>query len=158
MKNSECDATGMLCENKRDIGYLVKALNHMFRRSFENALRKNGFEDITVMMGWIIGYLASCEGQDIYQKDLERRFHVGKSSLAGTLKIMEEKGYILRQSVKGDARLKRLVLTEKARQHCQWMIKEREELEQRVKEGIPGEDIDVFIRVIEKMRENLTDL
>lgn len=57
-------------------------------------------------------YLANNSNNNIFQKDIEKQFNIGKSSVAGTLKVTEEMGVIVRQSVEGDARLKRVCLAD----------------------------------------------
>ena len=46
------------------------------------------------------------------QRDIEREFSITRSTVTNILQLMERKGYIQRQSVPQDARLKQLVLTE----------------------------------------------
>lgn len=148
------------CESRKEkdhVGYQLKVLDHMFRRKMQAVLRQNGFEDMSMMNGWIIEYLARNEGKDIFQKDIEKAFKVGKSSIAGTLKTMEEKGYIIRQAVAGDARLKRVCLTDKGRTYTHKMEQAREEMEQKVCEGLTKEEISLFFRIIKKMQDNLID-
>lgn len=55
------------------------------------------------MHGRILGYLYWSRPKDVYQKDIEEHFNITRSSVAGIVKLMEQKGYILRQSVQGDA-------------------------------------------------------
>lgn len=56
----------------------------------------------------------SAEGA-VYQKDIERCFGLRSPSVTGMLKQLEQKGLIRRETEAGDARLKRIVLTEEAR-------------------------------------------
>ena len=130
------------------VGYQLKALDHMFRRHMQAMMRQNGFEDMSLMNGWIIEYLAYNEGKDTFQKDIEKNFKVGKSTIAGTLKMMEEKGYILRRAVEGDARLKKVCLTDKGRTYAYKMEQGREYMEQKVCKGLTVEEISLFFQVI----------
>ena len=150
-----------LCEENQmahHIGYQLKIIDRMFRRSMEAMMRKNGVEDMSMTNAWIIDYLAHNEGKDVYQKDIEKRFKIGRSSVAGILKMMEEKGYIVRQAVEGDARLKRVCLTDKGRA-CKHKMKEgREKMEEEVRKGLTEEEIEMFLNVLRKMQENLMDI
>lgn len=139
------------------VGYQLKALDHMFRRHMQAMMRQNGFEDMSLMNGWIIEYLAYNEGKDIFQKDIEKNFKVGKSSIAGTLKMMEEKGYILRQAVEGDARLKRVCLTDKGKTYVHKMELGREYMEKKVCEGLTEEEMSLFFKITRKMQDNLSN-
>lgn len=139
------------------VGYQLKALDHMFRRHMMAMMRQNGFEGMSVMNVWIIEYLAGNEGKDIFQKDIEKSFKVGKSSIAGTLKMMEEKGVIIRQAVEGDARLKRVCLTDKGRTYIHKMQQGREYMEKKVCQGLTEEEITFFFQIVKKMQDNLSD-
>ncbi|MGN0152957.1 MAG: MarR family winged helix-turn-helix transcriptional regulator [Lachnospiraceae bacterium] len=148
------------CETPEEagrVGYQLKALDHMFRRDMEASIRKNGFEGMSAINAWIIDYLARNEDKAIYQKDIERNFKIGKSSMAGTLKMMEEKEFIVRMSVKGDARLKRVCLTDKGRECARKMEQGRDNMEQKVCKGLTEEELTLFFRVIKKMQDNLAE-
>ena len=51
---------------------------------------------------------------DVYQKDIEEEFRIRKSTVTGILKLLEKNGFIRRESVPQDARLKRIVPTARA--------------------------------------------
>lgn len=142
-------------EDERRVGYQLKALDHMFRRDMEANIRKNGFEGMSMINVWIIDYLAHSEEKDIFQKDIEKIFKIGKSSIAGTLKTMEEKEFIVRQSVKGDARLKRVCLTDKGREYACKMEQGRDDMEKKVCKGLTEEELELFFQIIKKMQDNL---
>ena len=96
----------------RYIGPRIKSLNHALNRKIMETARANGLDELTTMHGRILGYLYWNPDRDVFQKDIEETFNITRSSVAGLVKLMEQKGYILRQSVQGDARLKKLCLTE----------------------------------------------
>lgn len=62
---------------------------------------------MSFMHGWLLRYLYENDENSIYQKDIEHYFSVGRSSVTGTLKALERLGYVYRESVENDARLKR---------------------------------------------------
>ena len=103
----------------RYLGPRIKFLYHAFNRKFMETARANGVEELTSMHGRILGYLYWSRPKDVYQKDIEEHFNITRSSVAGIVKLMEQKGYILRQSVQGDARLKKLSLTDLGTQACE---------------------------------------
>lgn len=144
-------------KTENHVGYQLKALNNMFCRNMQAMMRQNDFEDRSLMNAWIIEYLAYNEERDIFQKDIEKNFKVGKSTIAGTLKMMEEKGYILRRAVEGDARLKKVCLTDKGRTYAYKMEQGREYMEQKVCKGLTEEEISLFFQVIKKMQDNLSE-
>lgn len=156
-----CMQDEKLCEipevDDERIGYQLKVLDRMFKKRIEAGMRKNGFENMSMMNGWIIGYLIRHDGEIIYQKDLEKTFKVGKSSLSGTLKILEEKGYIERKAVPGNARTKQVVMTEKAREYHLKVEEDRLIMEQQVTKGLSREELETFRRIVKRMQTNLMD-
>ena len=73
--------------------------------------------ELTGMRGMVLGFLMqeTESGKQIYQRDLEARFHTNRSSITTMLQGMEQDGFITRSAVAKDARLKRLIATEKGR-------------------------------------------
>lgn len=142
-------------EKEHRVGYQLKALDHMFRRHMQAMMRQNAFEGMSMMNGYIIGYLAKHEHEDIFQKDIEKEFKIGKSSIAGTIKMMEEKGFIIRKAVENDARLKKVCLTDKGRGYIEKMEQGRLYMEQKVCKGISEEELSLFFQTVQKMQTNL---
>ncbi|KAB8296580.1 MarR family winged helix-turn-helix transcriptional regulator [Bifidobacterium apri] len=62
----------------------------------------------------IIMFLDRHRGDEIFQHDIETRFCITRSTASRVLTRMEHKGLIIRKPVARDARLKRIVLTQKA--------------------------------------------
>ena len=143
-------------EKKRDrIGLIIKRLDHMMRRNLSMHVKDAGIDEITLMHGWIIRYLYENRDRNIFQKDIEKHFSVGRSSVTNVIQLMEKKGYLRREAVEYDARLKKVLLTEKG-------ITTQEQIEGIISglnialaEGISEEEIDTFFAVTEKLEENL---
>lgn len=137
------------------IGFVIRCLDHVLRRNLEADVKADGIDEITLMHGWIIRYLYENRENDIFQKDIEKNFAIGRSSVTGIIQIMEKKGFIRRESVAHDARLKKVTLTEKG-------IKSHRRIEElitlqneKMARGIEEEDLQVFLRVAEQIRANL---
>ena len=139
------------------IGAEVKALNHAFRRQFAEAIRQTGAEDLSAMQGHIIGYLSFCRDRDIFQRDIEETFNITRSSVTGIVKLMEEKGYLTRQSVPGDARLKKLTLTPKGLEHHERAMAAIEQVETTALQNFTQEEIDLFRSLCTRIRTNLSE-
>ncbi len=137
------------------IGFVIRCLDHVLRRNLEADVKADEIDEITLMHGWIIRYLYENRENDIFQKDIEKNFAIGRSSVTGIIQIMEKKGFIRRESVAHDARLKKVTLTEKG-------IKSHRRIEElitlqneKMARGIEEEDLQVFLRVVEQIRANL---
>ena len=61
-------------------------------------------------------------------------------------------------SVENDARLKKIVVTEKGIQADRFIRDQLDQLDVNLVDGIPEEDMQVFISVMERMRRNLERL
>ena len=60
--------------------------------------------------------------KDIFQKDLEKEFDLKRSSVSLLLNNMEKSDLIQRVPVAEDARLKKIILTEKAIKIYPWLL------------------------------------
>lgn len=147
------------CESSHfcHIGAEVKALSHAYRRQFSEAIRQAGAEDLSAMQGHVIGYLYYCRDKDVFQRDIEETFNITRSSVTGIVKLMEEKGYLTRQSVQGDARLKKLTLTPKGLNHHQRAMAAIDQVETDALRGFTPEEIDLFRSLCTRIRTNLSD-
>ena len=139
-------------ENKQIVGYEIHTLDNMIGRIVKLLIEKNG---ITQMQSWIINYLYEHPGEDVFQKDLESQFRIARSTATGILKLMEKKELLRREPVPSDARLKRLVLTEKGIGKKLAIIRSLDEIETLLKDQISQEELDTFFRVIHQMKRNI---
>ena len=107
------------------------------------------------MQSWVIGYLYDHSDKNLFQKDLEARFHIARSTATGIIQLMEKRGFLTRESVPSDARLKRLVLTEKGISFQLSIIRNLNQIEQLLKGQISQKDLDFFFEIIHQMKQNL---
>lgn len=144
--------------HKHTIGYEIKTLDNLFFRNMISYETSRGtLDELTVMHRWILGFLYHNPGRDIFQKDIEREFSIARSTVTSIVKLMEKKGYILRENAAADARLKRLILTEKGKELHKCHIDNIEVLEQRVVRGLSQEEIGLFFSVTAKLKKNLEE-
>lgn len=145
----------MDCDKIEKVGFQIRKVDNLIIRNMMCQTRLLGLDEVTVMNGWILAWLYENSSQDVFQKDIEAAFGVGRSTVTNIVKLMEKKQFIRRESVPEDARLKKLVITEKgieANQKCRNMM---DELELKLLESITPEEKEIFFRVLNKMKENL---
>ena len=142
-------------ENEKRIGMLIHRQDKMFYRNLSASARQEGIDELTIVHGWIIRYLYENRNCDIYQRDIEKEFGVGRSSVTTTIQIMERDGYLRREVSKKDARLKRVVLTEKGLKAQEGIEKLIKKLNVRTLEGISQKELTTFLGVMEKLKSNL---
>lgn len=106
----------IVCNDKeKPLGYYLKSADYSIKRAILFKIRSLGIDEATAVHGYILRYLADNSDRDVFQKDIEAHMDVGRSSITTVLNIMERNGYIERSSVKSDARLKKITVTEKGR-------------------------------------------
>lgn len=137
------------------IGFEVRVLANLIKREFHGRPVMQDMGNLTGTHGWIIGWLYEHRDKEIYQKDFENEFHIRRSTATGILKLMERNGLIVRTPVAKDGRLKRLNLTDKAAAMQEEIMREILALEKKMQAGIPPEDLAVFFRTVDKIKENL---
>lgn len=138
-------------------GRLVRMLNHQLKRNQkpEEALED---DELTPMQRHILNYiLLETLHRDIYQKNLEEEFQVRKSTVSGILKLIEKNGFIYRESVKEDARLKRILPTKKAEALRPSILEHIHETEIRMTEGVSEQDLFLCKKVLYQMCQNLAE-
>ena len=142
-------------EYKDHIGYENKRLENELHSRMAAYRASVGGEDLTMRQCWIIRFLYEHEEEEVYQRDIEAEFSIARSTATGILKLMEKKGYIRRVSVERDARLKKLELTALGVNMEEGTIRNINQMETLLRQGISDEELEVFFRVIRKMRSNI---
>jgi len=134
-------------EREMRVAPSIRRMDHMLARNMEFHARSIGYDELTLMHGWIIRYLHANRNKDIFQKDIEKQFGVGRSTVTNIIQLMEKKGYLQREAVEKDARLKKLVLAEKGLELHEQMQHLVEQLNEETLIGITDEELEVFFRV-----------
>jgi DNA-binding MarR family transcriptional regulator len=140
---------------KKTVGMELRSLNNLIKRYIENSQHFQYAKKITGTNGWIIAYLFENEGRDVFQRDLEERFTITRSTISKVLKLMEQKGLIQRLSVEEDARLKKIILTDKAREIHQAVKEDLMSIEKCLMKDFSPEEKDQLFTFIDRMKANM---
>ena len=146
---------GNVERKRRKIGPEIHCADLKLSRNLSAHVRKSGVDEVTMMHGWIIRYLYENREQDIFQKDIEQRFAVGRSTVTNLLQLMEKQGFVRRESVKQDARLKKVILTEKGIASQESFEDIVEHIEEELSEGISEEELHIFYKVLDQINQNV---
>ncbi|CEQ24482.1 MarR family transcriptional regulator [[Clostridium] sordellii] len=143
-------------KNKLKLGLDISKINHIISRKMDASVINAIDDNLTISQAYVIDFI-SIEGKnkEIFQKDLEREFDLKRSSVSLMLNNMEKSDLIERVPVTEDARLKKIVLTEKSKKIYEKISIAIDSIEARLSEDITQEEIEVFQRVLEKIRSNL---
>ena len=144
-------------QEQRHIGRELHRLDHCIGRYLckHSSICKTK-DEVTGTNMRIIRFLKANENRDVYQKDVEKEFGITRSTASRVLVLMEEKGLVKRLSVEQDARLKKLVLTEKSARMGEAMRQIGEQTDQKLLEGFSQEEKEQLYRFIDRMAENMS--
>ena len=134
-------------DERKNIGFAFKKGKHMIGRCLHAKLAECGFDEVTIMHGWILGYLYENRSHPVCQKDIEDEFEIGKSSVTGILKLMEKKGYVSRTVDKKDARHKIISLTPLGIKVQQDTMNIIDQFHEQLEAGITSQERDYFFVV-----------
>lgn len=139
------------------LGLEVHRLERLMTRQRGCSAAHQDADRQTGMHGYLIRYLYENQERDVFQRDIEKAFSISRSMVTVTLQLMEKNGLIRRESVAQDARLKRIVLTQKAKDLHRQIEADIMAFESNLARGISEEEQEVFLRVAKKMQENLRE-
>ncbi len=150
MENIECEVV-----QEKKVHGTIMCISNLIRRNLDHSETKKKMDKLTNMNSFIIGYLYKNKDREIFQKDIEEVFSYRRSTASAVIGLMEEKGYVVRNSVEYDKRLKRIELTPKALQMGIQIEEDIKRLEGRMTEGIGPEELEIFYKVAGKIKRNL---
>ncbi len=133
----------------------IRIVDNLIKRSIDKRMKENGLDVLTSGNGRIIGYLYDRRGEDVFQKDFEACFGITRSTASKVIQLMVEKGYIIRERVPSDARLKKLVLTKQAEDVAQWIREDHRKMEENFLQGFSKEEIEHFYGYLHRIQSNL---
>lgn len=139
---------------ERHVGFEIRTLSNLIYRKI-NQMVVEEEETLTAHQDWVLRFLLDNPDSDIVQRDIEKRFSIRRSTASRMLQLMEKNGYITRVSVPQDARMKKIVITDKGREACERMRERLQRFEMLFQDGISEEDMEVFLRVTRRMEENI---
>lgn len=136
-----------------NLGGLIHKVAHKMKREIDHANQKLGVSGVQ----WrIIGYVR-CESKnrDVFQKDIEEHFELRGSSVTSTLQNLEKMGFIVRESIPTDQRLKRIVLTKKALDIHNQITKNIEQVEKEAFSSINKEEEQLLSDLLKRILNNI---
>ena len=143
-----------MCDKENYI-FKIRNVSNLMKRRAEEIINKNHNYDLTSRHILIAKYLNENQDKDIFQKDIEEKFCIRRSTVTSVLNLMEKNGMIRRERVECDARLKKIVLTDKAKDIHTKIISEIMAMEDMILKGIDEEELKVFNSTLDKIRDNI---
>ncbi len=137
------------------MGHTIKCLDNSFKKNFVRCGIAAGLDEVTMMHGWIMGYLHHNTDRDIYQKTIESEFSIQRSTVTSILQLMEKKGYISREAVHTDARLKKIVLTPLGEEKAILTERMIDKMEEEIIKKIDPQKLQIFYEVARQLQDNM---
>lgn len=141
--------------NQDSIGRELKILTNKMNRRADALIADELKQNTTEMQGRVIGFLHHNQHRDIFQKDVEAEFSITRATASKMLTLMEHNGLIVRSAVSGDARLKKLNLTERAQVYVQMIWRGMMDFEQLLTQGLTEEEKQTLLRLLRRMEQNV---
>ena len=141
----------------RKIGKKIRCTSTKIKRVIDNLDSIRNLENISGTNGFIIVYIYKSK-EDVFQKDIEREFGITRSTASNIISLMEKKNLVIREKVDSDQRLRKLVLTEEAKNYCSNVLADLESFDSLITKDISDEELDIFCKVLEKIDNNTKEL
>ena len=140
---------------RRQLGLVIKLLNQRFRHRFETNACTAGLDDVTIVHGRVLNFLARHAETDVFQRDIEVAFHISRSTVTSIMQVMEKNGLIERHSSPTDSRLKKVILTPHGLEMRRRTMDVIDHTEAELSAGLSPDEMDAFLAVAKKLEENL---
>lgn len=134
-----------------DIIYYIKSLNRLLTKDFDKRLSEF---NLTSQQGRILFYIFrnNLNNKEVHQVDIEKQFHLSKSTVSGLVKRMEKNGLINRiQSHPYYS----LTLTDKSRGILDNIHNNRIKIVEKISQGFSEEQSKQITNALEIMVKNM---
>ena len=140
-------------------GALLNQTSRLIRRALDARINAEVSSELSGVRGMVLGDIVRAErqGRDVYQRDIEQWFNIRRSSVTAMLQGMEQSGFITREVVAKDARLKSLVPTRRAVELDAEVCNCLRETDRMLTRGLSGGQIQLFKETAAQMLNNLDE-
>ena len=133
-------------------GLLSKQIHDCLEKKSNNALRSR---DTTMMQVSVLLALQAAPEKQLSMKELERRFQIAQSTVAGIISRLEQKGFVEALGDAADKRVKLVHITAAGEACCKDAAGLMDEAEETMHRGFSKEDRDTLNALLAKVLENL---
>ncbi|MBE6055209.1 MAG: MarR family transcriptional regulator [Clostridium sartagoforme] len=139
----------------RHVGRKINILSHKIKRRIGKVALEYG---ISGMQAKILGFIHNnSTNRDIFQKTIEEEFDIRRSSVTSVLTLMEKNQLIKRVSVSEDARLKKIILTDKGMEVNNLVYKEITEIEEIISKTLSKDELEIFINNLDRLNKKINE-
>ena len=139
------------------MGKYILNTAHQLKVKLDSSFDDDGLNGLQARILCLIEH-NSLAGKEVYQRDIEAEFKIRRSSVSSVLDTMEKNGYIIRQSVESDGRLKKLALTDKAKKFGCEHRKAIDAFEENIIKGFSEEEIVTLKNLLGRIVANVEEM
>ena len=132
-------------------GQLIKLLHDRLERQANNTLRG---KDLTMMQVAVLMEPQEAEQKQLSMKELERKFCVAQSTVAGIISRLEQKGFVEAFGDASDKRIKLVHITPAGEACCREAVGYMAEAEQMLLRGFSEEEKAIFNQLLTRAEVN----
>lgn len=133
-------------------GMYLKKINDLLAKDANRGLRAHG---LTLSQTRLLVTLHHAPKGEYTLKELEERFQVAQSTMAGIVSRLEQKGLITSYAEECDKRVKHVKLSPQGAALCDASHREIVELEARLTLGLSTEEKAQLLHLLRRVHENL---
>ena len=143
---------------KKEIINELICLSHLMHRKLDSSVCGMQEGGLTGKRAAVLNYIVDVHSQrEVLQKEIETVFNIRRSTATSLLQDLERYGYVTRENMPDDARLKKIVPTEKA-EMCHKAVKDSlRDISKKMERELTDEEKAGFLSVLEKMIVNLNE-
>jgi DNA-binding MarR family transcriptional regulator len=135
-----------------------KKINILAKRIHRRVDKETAQYGVTGVQGRILGFISvKSKERDIFQKDIEEELDIRRSSVTSVLQLMEKNGYVERVSVSKDARLKKIILTEKGLEIHKNVFNFIVRIEKTLRDELSDDEAKILINLIDRLSKKIAD-
>jgi DNA-binding MarR family transcriptional regulator len=143
--------------NSISVGHELAYTNNLIARRIARGGNNKYAMNISPIQVRIVKYLVKQNNKAILQKDMEYIFNIRRSTVSGVIKTMEKNNIIIRENVKDDNKSKEIKLTNEVYLRANDLVRKLRELDLELLKDINKEDLEVFMRVLKNIQDNLKE-
>lgn len=138
--------------NSLPCGPIIKLLHDRLEKQANNTLRR---KDLTMMQISVLMELQKAEQKQRSMKELERKFCVAQSTVAGIISRLEQKGFVEAFGDASDKRIKVVHITPAGESCCREAAGFMAEAEQMLLHGFSEEEKAMFNQLLARAAKNM---
>lgn len=140
---------------EKSIGLLIQKISNQLKRKIEKEMQQES--PLTTTQGMVLCFLAHNEQETIYQKDIEKKFSIRRSTATEILNLMEQKEVIKRSPSPEDKRANIITITEKGKTQEENAQMKISQLESQMMKSLTKQEQKELQILLTKVEQNLKE-